>query len=113
MGDFRLKVRFSGVSSGEIFKAIEERLDGRKLGSLVSLNLEGSELMVTVSKLGTSKIRFEVIEETTQDEGLCTTLCLLDKKIPWAHKVLEKELARKLTDIIQQSGGDVLEPYAL
>lgn len=106
-----MKVHFAGASRTAIFDAIEERLNASKIGSWVDLNLHQSELLVTVRKLGTSQLCFEVLEEAQKSHGTSTTMHLLSKKISWSHRALEQELAQKLTRLIEKSGGEVQEPY--
>lgn len=106
-----MKVQFKGVRCSDVVSEIRARLKRSNIGSLVSLNYKGGDLEVVVKKLGTSKLQFSVHEESSPDA--CTTLSLEHKKIPLAHRLLERELVAKLTEIIETSGGDVLEPYQL
>ncbi|MCY4380369.1 MAG: hypothetical protein OXC40_02205, partial [Proteobacteria bacterium] len=95
---------------------IESQLSKRKLGSLVQLELSGNILTIFIKRLGTSQIRFQVSDvPCDQTEGpssdSSTEVMMIDKRIAFSHRFLEKEIIAKLEKVIYRSGGKIITPY--
>ena len=57
-----MKVVFEGQLPEQIYQQFQEQLMGRKLGSLVKIDYSGEEMNVVISKLGTSRLHFQIKE---------------------------------------------------
>lgn len=79
-------------------------MEGRALGDIVSLGEEGGNLIVKISKLGTSTLQFD-----RSEQGDDTIFTLSVEKIAFAHKAFKDEVKSKLVHLIEKSGGKVLE----
>ena len=98
---FQMKFHFPGKDSIQaIVTDIEESLSGRKLGKMVSLNLNDDEVHVAIKKLGTSTIRFK-----SGNNGEAVTLDLIDQKIALAHRKFKDEVVEKIVKVIESCGG--------
>lgn len=108
-----MKVDFVQKTPQEIFDHIQSLLQGRKLGSLVNIQMDASTLYITIKKLGTSRLEFSMEEIELENQLPCTRICLQHKKIPLTHRAMEKELLGKFTQVLEQSGGKIIEAYRI
>ena len=107
-----MKICFEGSSPQQIHGLLKDQLNRHKLGSIVDAKLCGNELTILVTKMGTSKLCFQITHEPSDTEAKSQTFITLGhKKIALTHRMLEKELASKLEKIIIHLGGQILSPY--
>lgn len=97
-----MRAKFPQKDPKEVLSAMQKVLSGRELGNLVSLSLSGQELVVTISKLGTSTITFG---SAALGGGLEFTL--KNEKIAFAHRPFKDEVMKKFEHLIEQAGGKV------
>lgn len=97
-----MDIKFPEKDLSVIIDKIKKALGGRELGKMVSFDHVGSEMIVTISKFGTSTLTFST--KPTADGSHLT----LDKeKIALAHRALKGEVTDKIVKVIQQAGGTV------
>lgn len=82
---------------------IMEELGGRELGKLLSFEVHGNDLKVTISKLGTSVIEFQ---GHSRDGGI--EYGMTREKIAFAHKAFKSDVMVRLCKVIEKVGGTVL-----
>ena len=99
-----MKIKFTKQPNSEIISALQKTMEGRALGQIVSVGEEGGNLIVKISKLGTSTLQFDRSE---QGNDLIFTLSV--EKIAFAHKAFKDEVKSKFVSVIEKSGGKVLE----
>ncbi len=98
----KMEVTFPEKNLGTIVEKIKTALGGRELGKMVSFDQNGQEMVVTISKFGTSTLTFNCA--STADG---CKLTLGKEKIALAHKPLKNEVTEKIIKVIQQAGGNV------
>ena len=86
-----------------LMNQIMEELGGRELGKLLSFEVSGNDLTVTISKLGTSVIEFS---GHTKDGGI--EYDMSREKIAFAHKAFKGDVMAKLCKVIEKVGGTVI-----
>ncbi len=99
-----MKINFSDTDPQKILKNITDALGGRELANIVDFNFEGKDLIVTISKFGTSVLTFS---NRAANNGLQYELT--SEKIAFAHRAFKDEVKQKLFKVIQNAGGSVLE----
>ncbi len=97
-----MDVKFPEKDLGVILDNIKKALGGRELGKMVSFAQVGSEMIVTISKFGTSTLTF-----TSKPVAEGSLLTLEKEKIALAHRALKSEVTEKIVKVIQQAGGTV------
>jgi hypothetical protein len=97
-----MDVKFPEKDLGVIIEKIKTALGGRELGKMVSFDQKGNEMIVTISKFGTSTLTFA---KKASADGC--HLKLENEKIAFAHKALKGEVTEKIVKVIQQAGGTV------
>ena len=97
-----MEVSFPEKNLGAIVEKIKTALGGRELGKMVSFDHKGDEMVVTISKFGTSTLHFSCKETATGSQ-----LTLGKEKIAMTHKPLKNEVTDKIIKVIQQAGGTV------
>ena len=98
-----MKLQFPKQDSAEVIKKIENAMGGRALADLVSFKTTTSQLLVTISKLGTSTLVFE-----RKENGEKIEFHLKEEKIAFTHKAFKDDIKDKLCKIVEQVGGKVL-----
>lgn len=101
-----MKIKFTSGNPESVLELINEHLSGRKLGKIVKLELTGDELIVAISKLGTSKLHFDVI-----CKGDDVRFNLAKEKIAMSHKALKGSVIEKFKKVIQACDGEIVEEY--
>jgi hypothetical protein len=99
-----MKVQFQKKSNELIIAELREAMDGRALAEMVSIGEERGGLFVKISKLGTSTLQFD-----RSEDGEFAIFTLSEEKIAFAHRAFKDEVKSKLANIIEKSGGKVLE----
>lgn len=97
-----MKINYSNDDPNQVVSLIEQNLSGRKLGKLVSLDLSGDQLIVTLSKMGTSKLFFDLKNVAGGVEFLLT-----EEKVALSHRAFKNEVKEKLVSVIENTGGRV------
>lgn len=98
-----MKIRFGEKDSKKIITKIKETMGDRKLGQMVDFSQEGSDIVVTISKMGTSKLIF-----AHKPAGEGSELTLSSEKIAFTHKAFQDEVKEKIIAVIQKAGGTVV-----
>lgn len=101
-----MKIQFCSLSPVEAVKKIEKKISGRKLGAMVSFQLDNEQLIVKISKLGSSRLFFDV-ENKSGD----TVLELASEKIALSHKAMKASVLEKLVAVIESCDGKILRKY--
>ena len=102
-----MKIGFKKHTPEESVAALEGNLSGRKLGSMVSFELDSKKLTVIISKLGKSKLNFSIEKSDSE-----TFFTLDSEKIALAHRALKDSVIEKLEKVIKDSGGSIIEKYS-
>lgn len=97
-----MRITFSEKNPEKILKTIQDTMGSRSLSKMVSFAMDDGELVVTISKLGKSRLIFALGDE---EEG--TQFHLSEKKIALAHKAFEGEVTDKILRVIEKSGGTI------
>lgn len=97
-----MEINFPEKNLGNIIDKIKTALGNRELGKMVSFDRQGDEMVVTISKFGTSTLHFACKETADGSQ-----LTLGKEKIALAHKPLKNEVTDKIVKVIQQAGGSV------
>lgn len=98
-----MKIQFPKQPGSEIIASLQKVLTGRSLGDLVSLEEQGSDLVMKISKLGTSSLTF-----SRSETGTHALYTLSSEKIAFAHRAFKDEVKDKLVHVIEKAGGTVL-----
>lgn len=99
-----LKAFFPNASLPAIATRIRETLRGRRLGEIMELETSSGELVVRISKVGTTVLRFSAVN---RDGG--TECTLTEEKLALAHRPFRDEVKQKLRKVVEQAGGQVLQ----
>ena len=98
-----MRFSFRQGTPEEIVARLEDKLEGRKLGKMVSFDLSGNNLEVTIKKMGKSSLYFQ-----GSSKGKGTEWELEDEKIALTHRAFKGEVLSKITKIVEQIGGEVI-----
>ena len=98
-----MKIEFTLEDTDQVISAIQETLGDRKLAKIVSFSNENQNLMVKISKLGTSTLTFSCV---SQDP---LTFELSNEKVALSHRAFRDEVKEKLYQVVKSSGGKVLD----
>jgi DNA polymerase sigma len=99
-----MKIQFPKQPTDAIIAAIKKAMDGRSLNDLVSFESTKEELIVKISKMGTSVLTFQRQEKDDQAE-----FNLVSEKIAFAHKAFKDDVKLKLQQVIAKAGGKASE----
>ena len=97
-----MEIHFHENDLDLIIGKLKEELQDREMGKLLNFSHSDSELRISIKKLGTSTLDFDVSEE---DGGLL--IKLTKEKIALSHRPLKKELVQKLEKIVEKIGGSM------
>jgi hypothetical protein len=95
-----MKIFFPQKNPKTIVEDLVEALGGRQLGKILSFEVTGKDITITVSKLGTSILQFTHKEIK---DGL--EYVLTKEKIALTHKPMRDEMMGKLKGIVEEIGG--------
>ena len=76
----------------------------RALSEMVDLSIEKSQMIITISKLGTSTLTFA--KEVNDDRVL---FVMTGEKIAFTHRAFKGEVTDALMKIVKKAGGTVEE----
>lgn len=99
-----MKISFPKQPNAKIIQSIRQAMEGRSLNDLVSIEEQGSDVIVKISKLGTSVLTFKRTEDDGKDS---VQLDLVGEKIAFAHKAFKDEVKLKFSEVIKKAGGIV------
>ena len=97
-----MKVDFQTQDKDKIIADIQNAMGDRALSKMVKFEMGGDELVVVISKMGTSKL---VFSEACHDGGIVYTLT--KEKIAFAHKAFKDDVTSKIVSVITKAGGKV------
>lgn len=97
-----MRIVFESGDPVEIMHKVSDRLVGRKLGSMVKLDMKGDDLLITIKKLGTSTLEFKRQKSDMLEWKLST------ERLAMAHRPFKDDVIERLTRVVQQVGGDIL-----
>jgi len=98
-----LKAFFANKTATNVVEDIRKAITGRKLGEITQLEEKAGNIVVTISKLGTSVLTFAT---KVRDGGV--EIALTGEKLALAHRPIRGEVTNKLTKVVEQVGGNVL-----
>lgn len=98
-----MRISFKDIKPSDVLEQIREKLDGRKLGDMVHFELRGTDLEVTIKKMGTSTLTFKNVGKGDHIEWELTS-----EKIALAHKAFKGDVMEKITKVVTQVGGKVM-----
>ena len=98
-----MKIAFNTKDRQKVLAAVQAAMGGRELAKLVTFALKDKSLEVTISKFGTSTLRFD---EHETESALHYTLT--SEKIALAHRPLKDDVTRKILEVIAKAGGKQL-----
>lgn len=99
-----MRAFFKDKDPNAIIAAIRVVIQGRRLGELTRLSLQGDRILASISKMGTSTLTFAI---TPRDNG--TEVTLTEEKLALAHRPLRREVHDKFVRIVEQAGGELLD----
>lgn len=98
-----MKIQFPKQSNAQVITALQKVLTGRSLGDLVSLEDQDNNLVMKISKLGTSSLIF-----SRSEVGANVLYTLTEEKIAFAHRAFKDDVKAKLENVVTKAGGSVL-----
>ena len=87
------------VSIQDFVKKVETALAGRDLGEITRFKLQGAELCVVFSKLGTTELKYKI--EAT-DSGF--RALLVSEKVALTHRPLKADITARLARVMEREG---------
>ena len=99
-----MKISFPIQESKKIISAIKIAMGDRALSEMVDLSIEKSQMIITISKLGTSTLTFA--KEVNDDRVL---FVMTSEKIAFTHRAFKGEVTDALMKIVKKAGGTVEE----
>lgn len=88
-----------GMDPGAFVERVRKELSGRELGEIVTLDLDGDELIVRFSRMGTSELRYAL---DVADGGFSARLA--DERIALLHGAFRQTFEDKFEQIIAHVG---------
>lgn len=108
-----MEIHFQNQKPAPILAKLQNQLQNRRLGSMVTLEQHGNTLTITISKMGKSKLNFNITESSTKSGDYITKVSLVHKKISLTHRLLEKEVMAKFEKMITTAGGIIVSSYVV
>ena len=99
-----MKIQFPKQLNSELVTNLKDAMAGRSLGDLVTIEEHSEGILIKITKLGTSTLQFE-----RNDTAKFAMFTLTSEKIAFAHKAFKDEVKSKLIQVIEKSGGTVIE----
>jgi len=99
-----MKFSLPEASPSDVKNKVLDALGGKELSKIVDFEFSDKNLIVTISKLGISKLTFD--QEKTSD-GMVYTL--KNEKIAFTHKAFKGDVMSKILTVIEGIGGKILE----
>ncbi|MEY3901617.1 MAG: hypothetical protein RL189_923 [Pseudomonadota bacterium] len=83
----------------EFVKRVEASLQGRDLGEITKFALNGLELKVIFSKLGTTELKYKI---ENRSEGFRAEL--VSEKVALTHRPLKADITARLARVMEREG---------
>jgi len=83
----------------DFVKRVETALQGRDLGDITKFALQGQELKVVFSKLGTTELKYKI---ENRPEGFRAEL--VGEKVALTHRPLKADITAKLARVMEREG---------
>lgn len=83
----------------DFVKRVEGSLQGRDLGEITKFQLQGQELKVIFSKLGTTELKYKIENRT---DGFRADL--VSEKIALTHRPLKSDITARLAKVMEREG---------
>ncbi len=96
-------IRFPREEREAILKRLREAMQGSLWTPCITLEFDGSILLIKVQKLGLSLIRYQ--ERQTETHLIYEAL---DEKIAWAHRPFREEVESFLLNAVAAAGGSAV-----
>ena len=97
-----MNIQFPDKDPKTIISKLQDVMGDRQLSKMVQFEMVGNEMVVTISKLGTSTLHFKC----TPGEKGCH-FSLTKEKVALTHKPLKGEVTSKIVKVIEKAGGTV------
>ncbi len=94
---------FEDTTPQEVIQRLTDGLEDRGLGRLVNFDLSESELVVTIRKLGRSRLVFDV---ESGDHG--HQFSLREQRIALAHRAFRSKVEALIKDVVDNIGGRII-----
>ena len=76
----------------------------RTLSEMVAFEIDKNQMIITISKLGTSTLTFARLDETER-----VFFTKISEKIAFTHKAFKGDVTQALVKIVKKAGGTVEE----
>jgi len=97
-----VKISFKESDAKKIVKNLADSLEDRELGKICKFSLDGNDIVVTISKMGTSEI---VFAGKSSKDGM--EFSLSKEKIAFTHRPFKDEVVDKIRKVVTGCGGTV------
>jgi hypothetical protein len=95
-----MQIQFPDNDPHAVIQKLQDALGGRQLSKMVNFDMAGNEMVVTISKLGTSTLHFKC-DQTPKG----CHFALTKEKIALTHRPMKGEVTDKIVKVIQKAGG--------
>lgn len=99
-----MQISFEEKDPNKVIETIKSVMGGRQLSKMVTFEYTSDQLLVKISKLGTSTLTFDHVKS---DQG--TQFALSGEKIALSHKPMKGEVKAKIFKVIEKAGGIISE----
>jgi hypothetical protein len=99
-----MKFFFNDKDPKSVNDKILDAIGGRELGKIVQFEVGKNDLVVTISKMGTSTLTFNHSEKNGGRQ-----FELANEKIAFTHRAFKQDVIDKLCQVIEKCGGKVVE----
>lgn len=87
------------ASIQDFLKKVEAALEGRDLGEITRFKLQGNELLVIFSKLGTTELKYKIDQQGDGFKAL-----LAGEKVALTHRPLKADITARLARVMEREG---------
>jgi hypothetical protein len=91
------------LSIGDFIKRVEVAIQDRDLGQITRFELQGNELKVIFSKLGTTELKYKV-----EARGTGFRAELTSEKIALTHRPLKADITARLARVMEREGAQCM-----
>ncbi len=95
-----MQIQFPDTDPKAVIQKLQDVMGGRQLSKMVSFDLTGGEMVVTISKLGTSSLHFKC-----EPNAKGCHFALTKEKIALTHRPLKGDVTDKIIKVIEKAGG--------
>lgn len=97
-----MKISFPAQDTKKIVAAIKKAMGDRALTEIVEFSVDNSNMIVTISKMGTSTLTF-----SRDDNGENAIFTMTGEKIAFTHRAFKGEVTDALVKIVKKAGGTI------